>query len=237
MHSRQASRLMALAGQAHTTMGCLPEDCQTPHNLQQGRLLRMARSCTERRAAGAQAGTARNLAAAAPSRTHHATAAGLVVRPAHKADFLNLSIGRKHGDQVLLRAGGGHLADKQARHACGGDTGGAKISAATLSSPWAPNGGPDGMPAVPAAPAHRCKIVTSLTNRPALGKVAEAAQRQRASAPSHRRHRAGPRHHQPYHRAQRLPQPLQTPDRAPHLPQPAARGSGSWLEALLQAAA
>lgn len=164
-------------------MGCLPEDFQTLHNLQQGRLLRMARSCTEHLAAGAHAGTARNLAAAAPTRTHHATAAGLVVRPAHKADFFNLSIGRKHGDQVLLRTGGGHLAHKQARHACGGDMAAQDISGDAIK-PWRrAHGGPDGMPAMPAAPAHCCRIVSSLTNRPALGKVPEAAQRQRASAP------------------------------------------------------
>lgn len=67
-------------------------------------------------------------------RTHHAAAAALVVRPAHKADLLDLSIPSKHGQQVLLGASGGDLPHKQARHACGAAEGGLTGGAARHKS-------------------------------------------------------------------------------------------------------
>ena len=171
-----------------------------------------------------------------PPPTHHAAAARLVVRAAHEADFLDLAIGCEHGHQVLLRAGGGHLAHEEARHACGGDMRTQRYRGGAYRRPGV-RGGPVGCFNQLTAQVQFCMAAASPTN---CGWGHNDVQGRNASGlqpPPTRRRRAGPWQHQPYHRPLGPPEPPQAPDRASHLPQPAARGSGRRLEALLQAAA
>lgn len=67
---------------------------------------------------GQAPGSRHGASSAGAAHAYHAAAAALVVGPAHQADLLNLAIPGKHGQQVLLGAGGGDLPHKQARHAC-----------------------------------------------------------------------------------------------------------------------